>query len=208
MDSQRPPSQEADHSNMESNNDHNSPIKVDVAAIDIEHNTNLEYQLSIEKPFNVWSDLNIDSSINIEGDNNIQDDNNIQGDNDIRGDDNLEGNTDSQIDTSNRPPPGWPHNLPTREALDYLEQALTEDKPKPDWHGDDVVQLDSDGRYVWSWGASTPEAMVPQARVTERGGPGTGGGQVLARYVPPKIFSLPADNRSGQPNDATNVRFP
>lgn len=54
------------------------------------------------------------------------------------------------------PPPGWPFNLPSRAALNYLEQALTEDRPRPDWYGSEIVVLDDEGRYVWSWSMDTP----------------------------------------------------
>ncbi|ROW05793.1 hypothetical protein VMCG_05223 [Cytospora schulzeri] len=59
-------------------------------------------------------------------------------------------------DPSDGPPPGWPFNLPSRAALDHLEQALTEDRPRPDWFGSEVVVLDDEDRYVWSWSINTP----------------------------------------------------
>lgn len=64
------------------------------------------------------------------------------------------------VNNNNGPPPGWPFNLPSREALDYLEQALTTDRRRPAWDGSDVVVLDDQGRYVWSWGIDTPHGRV------------------------------------------------
>lgn len=54
------------------------------------------------------------------------------------------------------PPPYWPFNLPSRAALNYLEQALTEDRPRTDWYGSEIVVLNNEGRYIWSWSMDTP----------------------------------------------------
>lgn len=62
----------------------------------------------------------------------------------------------SDDDDHSSPPPGWPFNLPSRRALDHLEQALTEDRPRLDWDGSEVVVLNDEERYVWSWSADTP----------------------------------------------------
>lgn len=52
------------------------------------------------------------------------------------------GATNGDIDS-----PGWPLGRPTREALDYLEQALTTGIPKPTYNGPIRHIIKYDGRY-------------------------------------------------------------
>ncbi|KUI55048.1 hypothetical protein VP1G_02413 [Cytospora mali] len=52
-------------------------------------------------------------------------------------------------------PLGWPSGLPFYSACDSLEQALTEDRPTPEWHRSGVVVFNDEGRYIWTWSLDT-----------------------------------------------------
>lgn len=68
-------------------------------------------------------------------------------------------------DRSGGPPPGWPFNLPTREALDKLEKALKPEKPEPrknapTFEGYSTIEVNDKDEEVWAWGHNTIQEAV------------------------------------------------
>lgn len=80
-------------------------------------------------------------------------------------------NGDPGDDTNDSP--GWPLVRPTREALDYLENALTTGIPKPTYDGPIRQPLVHGGRYpidfVWTLPLETPsdtaQPTLPLVRI-------------------------------------------
>lgn len=61
-------------------------------------------------------------------------------------------------------PEGWPFNLPTPAALDFLEEALAEHDRQPlvgiDEAFDSLLLMDDAGRGALSWPTDNPQAAV------------------------------------------------
>ncbi|KAF3767958.1 hypothetical protein M406DRAFT_70060 [Cryphonectria parasitica EP155] len=131
----------------------------------------------------------------------------------------------------NLAPPGWPLYLPTRQSLDYLEQALTEDGNGLDglnlaFDRSSTVVINQEGHYVWSWPENSIQAAVVQGRQphlvmlpSDNGGANNALGSqqytVALAYGPPNALPYRSEEeleqafaRAYAPRDSPSVSLP
>lgn len=68
-------------------------------------------------------------------------------------------------DASNGPAQDWPYNLPTRAALDKMEEAMLPEnlEPRescPTFKGFPTVEVDRRGHHKWAWGQNTIQDAI------------------------------------------------